>query len=327
MSAANAVEDGRISRTLCGTGIQGGAKVMTRRAILVTMTAALGGLTGTGVPRRLAPGGGVALAADDGDGWKALWNGTDFSGWETYLGRPNRRSDVPGLTRNDQGNYPEALGVDKDPTGVFSVAEVDGKPAIRISGEVYGALTTKEEYENYHLRFQIKWGTKQWPPRETGARDSGCLYHCVGPHGAGSGAWMQSLECQVQEHDCGDFFSVVGVIVDVEALRRDAANSRSPLVFTKGAPKVIGTTQRIIRNPENDKLTEWNTIEVLCVGQTSVHVVNGKVNMIMTGLRRKVDGQEVPLTKGRLQFQSEAAEVFYRNIELRPLSAIPPEYL
>jgi hypothetical protein len=158
-------------------------------------------------------------------------------------------------------------------------------------------------------------------------RDSGLLYHCVGPHGAGSGAWMQSFECQVQEHDFGDFFSVVGVIVDVEAVRRDPANPRSPLVWTKGAPKVVGTTQRIIRNPENDKLTEWNTVEALCVGQTSVHVVNGKVNMVMTGLRRKVDGNEVPLTKGKLQFQSEAAEVFYRNIEIRPLQAIPAEYL
>jgi hypothetical protein len=297
-----------------------------RGAVLVAVTT-LVALASTETSQRLAARGGVAQAAVESDGWKSLWNGKDLSGWETWLARPNPRSDVPGLTRNDQGNYTEAVGLNKDPKGVYSVVEVDGKPAIRISGEIYGALTTKEEFENYHLRFQFKWGTKQWPPRETGVRDSGCLYHCVGPHGAGSGAWMQSLECQVQEHDCGDFFSVAGVIVDVEANRRDPANPRSPLVYTKGAPKVTGTTQRIIRNPENDKPTgEWNTIEVLCVGQTSVHVVNGKVNMIMTGLRRKVDGQEVPLTKGKLQFQSEAAEVFYRNIEVRPLRAIPAEY-
>ena len=60
-----------------------------------------------------------------------------------------------------------------------------------------------------------------------------------------------------------------------------------------------------------------------CLGQTSVHVVNGKVNMILTGLRHKVDGREVPLTRGRIQFQSEAAEVFYRNVAVRQITEIP----
>ena len=31
----------------------------------------------------------------------------------------------------------------------------------------------------------------------------------------------------------------------------------------------------------------------------------------------------VPMTGGKLQFQSEAAEVFYRNIEIRPIPAMP----
>ena len=43
----------------------------------------------------------------------------------------------------------------------------------------------------------------------------------------------------------------------------------------------------------------------------------------MTGLRLLVDGSEKPLTKGRIQFQSEAAEVFYRNIAIRPIREIP----
>jgi hypothetical protein len=291
--------------------------------ILAASVVALVAQLGIMAPQQLAAGG-----AAEREGWQALWNGKDLTGWETWLGRPHARIDVPGLTRNDQGAYSEPVGLNKDPKGVYSVVEVDGKPAIRISGEIWGALTTTAEYENYHLRFEHKWGEKKWPPRENTVRDSGLLYHCVGPHGAGSGHWMQSFECQVQENDCGDFFSVAGVIVDVEAVRRDPANPRSPLVYTKGAPKVTGVTQRIIRNPQNEKpINEWNVIEAICVGQTSVHIVNGKVNMIMTGLRRKVDGQEVPLTKGKIQFQSEAAEVYYRNIELRPLREIPAQYL
>jgi hypothetical protein len=89
--------------------------------------------------------------ARQGD-WTPLWNGRDLSGWDTYLGRPHRSSDVPGLQKNAKGEYVEPLGVNRDPRGVFSVVTADGAPAIRISGEVYGGLITRSEYENYHLR-------------------------------------------------------------------------------------------------------------------------------------------------------------------------------
>jgi hypothetical protein len=252
--------------------------------------------------------------------WKPLFNNKNFDGWDTYLGRPERTVTDLDLKKNENGTYAEPVGLNKDPKQVFTVVEIDGKPAIRISGEIYGALTTKEEYENYHLRFQVKWGETRWPPRPDPPRDSGVLYHCNGPHGAGSGAWMQSFEEQIQENDFGDFWSVAGVIVDVEGERR---GGRGPLTFKKGGQKFTGWTNRIIRNPQADKLTEWNTVELYAVGQTSAHVINGQTNMILTGLRHKVDGQEVPLTKGKLQFQSEAAEVYYRNIEIQPIDKIP----
>jgi hypothetical protein len=56
-------------------------------------------------------------------------------------------------------------------------------------------------------------------------------------------------------------------------------------------------------------------------------VVNGRTNMVLTGLRHRVEGREAPLTRGRIQFQSEAAEVFYRHIAIRPIDAIPARVL
>ncbi len=261
------------------------------------------------------------------DGWKPLFNGKDLSGWDTWLGRPNKAIDVPGLKKNEKGEYAEPVGLNKDPKAVYTVAEFEGKPAIRISGEIFGAITTKEEFENYHLKLEVKWGQKKWPPRENAVRDSGLLYHCVGEHGAGNPYWLKSFECQIQEHDFGDFFSVASVIVDVEGELKDPANPKSPILWKKGRGKITGTSNRIIRDPELDKLTEWNTVEAYCVGQTAVHVINGKVNLVLTGLRHKVDGKETPLTKGRLQLQSEGAEVFYRNIQIRPIREIPAELL
>jgi hypothetical protein len=210
------------------------------------------------------------------------------------------------------------------------VVEVDGKPAIRISGEIFGALTSKKDFQNYHLKLEFKWGEKRWPPREKAVRDSGLLYHCVGPHGAAGTFWMRSQECQIQEHDCGDYWSVDGAIVDVEGERMDG---KGPVIYKKGGMKYTVPSKesggpRIVKNPDNERPTgEWNTIEVLCVGGTSVHVVNGKVNMVLTNSRQIVNEKEVPLVVGKIQLQSEGAEVFYRNIQIRPISQIPEKYL
>src|SRR5439155_6808659 len=93
--------------------------------------------------------------------WTPLFNGRDLDGWDTWLGKPNKEK--------------EPVGLNKDPKGVYSVVTIDGKPAIRISGEIFGAITTKKEHENYHVRLQFKWGEKKWPPRDGDKtpRDSG----------------------------------------------------------------------------------------------------------------------------------------------------------
>ena len=170
---------------------------------------------------------GIAIAQPDS--WTPLWNGHDLAGWDTYLGRPHKSSDVPQLQKNANGEYTEPIGVNRDPRRVFSIVPVDGAPAIRISGEVYGGLITRAEYENYHLRFEVKWGDQRWPPREDAVRDSGCCYHSVGPHGASYGFWMRAFEFQIQEGDFGDFYSLAGVIVDVDAVPVAPANSCSKL--------------------------------------------------------------------------------------------------
>lgn len=256
-----------------------------------------------------------------GDGWKSLFNGKDLTGWDTWLGRPAGQKDVVGLNN--------------DPKNVYTVVSADGAPAIRISGEIFGAITTKEEFENYHLRFEFKWGEKKWPPREKVVRDSGLLYHCVGPQGAQGGNWMRSQECQIQERDCGDYYSVAGAIVDVQGYRKgeDSGNPTGPVIYKRGGktytvPSKESGGGRIIKDPDNEKKSgEWNTIELLAVGGTAVHIVNGKMNMILTNSRQKGDGgKELPLTRGKLQFQSEGAEVFYRNFQIRPLSTLPAEY-
>jgi hypothetical protein len=255
-------------------------------------------------------------AGGGGEQWTALFNGKNLDGWDTWLGKPFKGK--------------EAIGLNKDPDKVYSVVEVNGKPAIRISGEVFGALTSKQEYGNYHLKLEFKWGKEKWPPRRKAVRDSGLLYHCVGKHGAQGSFWMRSQELQIQEHDCGDYWSVAGAMVDVEGERQD---DKGPVIYKKGGKKYTVPSKeaggpRVVKSADYERPTgEWNTIELLTYEDTSVHVVNGKPNMVLTNSRYRDRKLLVPLTRGKIQLQSEGAEVFYRNIYIRPITKIPEKYL
>jgi hypothetical protein len=255
-------------------------------------------------------------------GWTSLFNGRDLTGWETFLGKPHASVDLPG-PRDAKGEHVNRVGVDTDPRAVFSVVAADGRPAIRISGEIYGALTTRAEFENYHLRFQIKWGEKRWPPRVEQPRDTGCCYHAVPPHGASYGFWMRSCEFQIQERDFGDFYSLANVIADAESVPVNAADSKSEYLYRPGAPLVTGHRKRVIKAADHERPRgEWNTLELYTVGQRSVHVVNGQAVMRLSGIRQPTPAGEVPLTRGHVQLQSEGGEVFFRDIEIRGITSL-----
>ncbi len=284
-------------------------------------------------PARAADPAGSRAAAPP-RGWKALFNGKDLAGWETWLSRPNKSVQGLDLPRDDKGEYCRPVGVNVDPKAVYTVVTVDGAPAIRISGEIFGALTSLAEYGDFHLRLSFKWGDKRWPPRETEARDSGLLYHSTGPHGRGGmGTWMESLEFQIQEHDTGDFWSVGGrATAEVQVDRTDKIYEQRTLTQYRAGGSLVtapsnGIAVRVFKSADHEKPTgEWNTLELLCVGGTCVHVVNGKANMVLTNTRLVIDGKDYPLRQGRLQLQSEGAEIFYRDIFIKPLKSLPKEF-
>jgi hypothetical protein len=58
-------------------------------------------------------------------------------------------------------------------------------------------------------------------------------------------------------------------------------------------------------------------------GDSSVHVVNGKVVMHLIGLSVSENGIKKPMTKGKIVLQSEGAELYYRRIVLEPIQELP----
>jgi hypothetical protein len=259
---------------------------------------------------------GRAGAADAPDkvGTVHLFNGRDLTNFYTYLGAP------------DKGSKP--YGKNNDPDKVFTVQ--DGR--IRVSGKVFGGLITEKEYENYHLVVEYAWGEQTWPPRVDRARDSGILLHCVGEDGAASGVWMESIECQMIEGGTGDFILVKGKktpSLTVTAVPRPTGEGKSlhkEFYFEKGAPPMPFTGGRINwtnRDPlwkdvkgfrgkkdVEKAVGEWNTLECVCDGK--------KISIRLNGTLVN-EGTDASHARGKILFQSEGAEVFFRKIDLKPL--------
>ena len=167
------------------------------------------------------------------------------------------------------------MGKNKDPRGVYTVVNLQGKKALRISGELFGSLTTIDSLSNYDLFVRWRWGTEQWAPRATGARDSGILFHATGAHGASgkSHNWM----------DCGDLWGVGGVNMQVPAasFKND---DKAALRFAAKAPKLDVPVGRIDVEPRvhrsaNAERPGWNITEVLVRQDSAVFKVNGQVVM------------------------------------------------
>src|SRR5437667_2449910 len=256
--------------------------------------------------------------------WRLLFDGRDLAGWDKHISVPEGSGEI----------IPN-----HDPKGVFTVTNLNGQTVIHVSGEIYGALTSHDEFENFHVRLEFKWGEKRWPPRATVGRDSGILYCAVGKPNPGTG-WMTSIENNIVERGIGQWWSVNGAIIDVDGewitpemepqipYQKEGAGEKN-IVYREGAPRITAAPANgITPSFEAEKpFGEWNSVEVVFWGGNCIHLLNGKVNMVLVNPRYEEAGQWRPLSRGKIQLQSEAAEVFYRKLEARPLYELPQKFL
>lgn len=244
----------------------------------------------------------ASVKAQEGGKKHQLFNGKNLKGWYTFL---------------------KESGKNNDPRKVFTVE--DGM--IHISGEEWGCITTEKEYENYTLTVEFKWGEKTWAPRADRARDCGVLIHSRGVDGGYGGVWMHSIEVQLIEGGTGDLL-VVGDGTDKFSLSSPVAPEKQggAHVYQPGGDLVTIKGGRINwygRDPQwkdvidfrgaNDvenPLGEWNTLVTVADGDTMKVYLNGKlVN----------EAVNVKPSKGRIQIQSEGAELFVRKVQVVPL--------
>ncbi|GHV67019.1 hypothetical protein FACS1894199_11640 [Bacteroidia bacterium] len=228
--------------------------------------------------------------------------------WRTYLSFVNMTSTgEPAL--NEDGTVPTPIGYDVNQDNVFSVIKENDELVLSITGKIYGCIVTKQSFKNYHLQLQYKFGSAKYPPRENKAMDSGILYHSRGEAGVHWHTWMTSQEFQVMETNpggegiSGDYYSMGA---QVNLVGDETVKSRYPALgdFT---------------NPVH----EWTTLDLYCYEGKSLHIVNGRLAMALENSSYKEGTEVFPLVEGKIQLQSEAAEVYFKNIKIQSISELP----
>jgi hypothetical protein len=140
------------------------------------------------------------------------------SQWETYLSFRHNIDYKGEIPVDGSGKMIEPVGYNIDPGHVFSVNVENGEPILRISGEIYGCIFTKSEFENYHLKLKVKWGQAKSVPRMEKLRDSGIVYHSIGNGGVDYWrAWMLGQEFQIMEGHMGDYWNISTSTIDIRA--------------------------------------------------------------------------------------------------------------
>jgi len=163
-----------------------------------------------------------------------------------------------------------------DPATVFTLKN----GVVHISGNPFGYMRTKESYSDYKLH--VEW---RWPAEAT---NSGVFVHAQKP----DTIWLKCVECQLQAGNAGDFVCMNGADMS------ERTDKSKPFIKKLSA--------------SSEKPTgEWNTMEVICEGNSIEVTVNGV-------LQNK--GTNVNLSEGSICLQSEGRDIEFRNVYLNTLS-------
>ncbi len=220
---------------------------------------------------------------------------------------PPHKKAIVLFDGKDLGNFDTFLktkGLNSDPDHVFQVEN----GVVHVSGKEMGYIITKDSYHDFCLKAEFKWGEGTYGDRKGQARDSGILYNIQGDQKV----WPRSIEFQITEGGTGDFWMTDGAALT----GRDGKRVTGP---PGGAMKIDhfgkGPSQNVVgfRDPIGDLEKphgEWNELVLIVHGNDVKQYVNGKLAN---------EGTDPFPTEGKILFQSEGSEVYFRNMKLYPL--------
>lgn len=157
-----------------------------------------------------------------------------------------------------------------DPATVFTVRN----GVINIKGDPFGYMRTKKSYSDYNLHVEWRY------PEELS--NSGVFVHAQGP----DTIWPKCVENQLKAGGAGDYVLMNGA----EIIEQTDKTKRVVAKMTASNEKPLG---------------EWNSMDVICNGNTIETKINGMLQNKGTGLN---------ITEGGICLQSEGKSIEFRNV-------------
>jgi hypothetical protein len=162
-----------------------------------------------------------------------------------------------------------------DSKSVFYAAHA----AIHIKGDPFGYMRTQLQFSNYKLHLEWSW------PSE--ASNSGVFLQIQKP----DTIWPTCFEVQLMAGNAGD-------LICMGKADMNERTDKSKIVIPK-------------RTASNEvPVGEWNTLDVVCSGNTIEVYVNGTLQNKATGIN---------ITKGFIALQSEGKDIEFRNVYVTKL--------
>lgn len=225
------------------------------------------------------------------EGFELLFNGNNFEGWEV-ISKPQEKIENLFMVHD----------------GIIHVYSDSANE----SQQPFAGLLTQNEYQDYILTLEYKWGDKKFKPRTEAVRDAGLLFHVINDEPI----WPSSAECQIQEGDTGDLWLIGhrgSSLVDASQHHYSPKGKLTKRGGGKGK-QYQSFTKSFYWEKEG-----WNQVKIEVRGANAKFIVNNRLVNELIDLEYfdKINKEWKPMTKGKILLQAEGAEIYYKNIYIK----------
>ncbi len=236
-------------------------------------------------------------------GFKTIFNGKNLDGW--YL----------KIRSGDEDMAKKVFAIEDDMIHIFGDAFPKEYNLNTGANDTHGLIYTKKSYSKYILKFEYKWGENIANNFDKWQYDAGVYYHVINDK-----VWPVGIEYQIRyDHTTdlnhtGDLIRPAGSNYDWycnDDTRYLHPDDGGKLYNEKHWLHFASPTKKF--NALNNK---WNKCEIIVMGnQYAIHKINGKIVNMAFNLQPGA---------GIFGFQSETAEIYYRNIQIKEFDEIIP---
>lgn len=238
------------------------------------------------------------------EGFTKIFNGKDLTGW--YL----------KIRNEDQDLAKQVFSIKDEMIHVFNDTFPDEYELNTGGNATHGLIYSKKTYSKYILRFEYKWGKRIANNFEKWQYDAGVYYHVRDDR-----IWPMGIEYQIRynhvtgQNHTGDFIIPKKIHADWYG-----TEDGSRYLGKKDGGKIPEKRHWLLLASETQDHhaldDQWNQCEIIVMGgDYTIHKLNGKIVNV---------AHNMSFDSGIFGFQSETAEIFYRNIYIKEFEESVP---